>query len=371
MWRLILASILFVNLAHADTYTDYGWNPGLVAHRIATASPSTKYFEACTDVSCTSLGAGEGFHSLIAGTGEGVVPDCQTNSGGSCPYFFVWDGNTAALGLSAVGPAQRPGINVYLGLQDNLKSAASPYKFGSFDHPPITSAALSELVSAQFVVGTQNGRVLSGIVFYADKAYVLEVNIDSVGSVPDWSTTTRIARKVCDATSCTIYLGGRAFGISSVLGTTRQRLLIDWGQIVRQLIASGDLPQVAQAALITDAWYTGQEVLGSMAVGVQIQDRHIYAVEHSPVGHLTFNKGWAVDPDKWNTPVTVKLYKDGPIGVGTPYVTVIAGDPTPVAPGYTGSHGFHYPPLPGHTLFAYAVDPVTNETKILPGSGLP
>ncbi|MGE0708620.1 MAG: carboxypeptidase regulatory-like domain-containing protein [Planctomycetota bacterium] len=80
--------------------------------------------------------------------------------------------------------------------------------------------------------------------------------------------------------------------------------------------------------------------------------------------------GWVADPDAPTTSLEVRVYRDGVSGQGTRFVTN-ANQPRPdvtAATGIQGSHGFvlQLPAGTGsHSVYAYALDPVTGKEVLL------
>ena len=94
-------------------------------------------------------------------------------------------------------------------------------------------------------------------------------------------------------------------------------------------------------------------------------------VVHPPVGQFDTATcqsldGWACDEDNFLTKLTIDIYMDGPVGVGTKVLTTVADDPSSIGIlelcGNQPNHGFTVaPPLSlkdgqPHTLYAYARD---------------
>jgi len=88
-------------------------------------------------------------------------------------------------------------------------------------------------------------------------------------------------------------------------------------------------------------------------------------------GNCTYIGGWAMDADTPNTPVTIEVYMDGPIGTGTLVATTLANLPR----ADVGNKAFHidtpavFKDGNSHTAYVYAVDTENSSSKVLlPGS---
>lgn len=101
-------------------------------------------------------------------------------------------------------------------------------------------------------------------------------------------------------------------------------------------------------------------------------------VNNPPTGYLdqancTAIAGWATDSDTANTPVVIRIYKDGPIGTGTLVTEVTAN----LSRTDVGDHAFHvatpatFKDGNSHSVYVYAVDTQnSNSVILLPNSPL-
>lgn len=100
-------------------------------------------------------------------------------------------------------------------------------------------------------------------------------------------------------------------------------------------------------------------------------------VNTPPTGYLdqancTAIAGWATDSDTPNSAVLVRIYKDGPIGVGT-LVTEVSAN---LSRSDVGDHAFHvvtpatFKDGASHSVYVYAVDTQNNTTVLLANSPL-
>jgi hypothetical protein len=269
-----------------------GWDPGLTKPDVMSQDSQWCFLDGVYGT-CGRRASGSGFWTLMHDTGDGVETVCTPNTAG-CPFNFSWqrdganalvahiDNNvTVSHGNLWEGLAEETGVTGPSG--GKLANMPSPDTLVVDAYLKSTLAGTTPDGSMRVNVGMSwlscdrrqpldaNGKCIHW------RSWLLEMNVansqvqgavrDSWSLDADWSCST-LAPLPASWGDCR-YLGariwtGRGVTMGDITSPQGAWVHIDWGQIIRKLVAAGQLPDSLDDHAVVNQVYIGTEIINRM-----------------------------------------------------------------------------------------------------------